>query len=315
MISIVPKDKKEWLAERAKDITSTEVSALFGIHGYGLTEFELWHRKKAGEIGEIEETKRMKWGNILQDSIAAGIAEDQGWKIRRMSEYRRMDGLRIGSSFDFGIKGNCEEVEGIDMMEEYFGLLEIKNVDSWIFKKEWLTEQDKVEAPPHIELQAQHQLLVSGRAYIFIGALIGGNDLVLIERHPSPKIHAAILEKCAAFWKSIDENKPPEPNFATDAKFIASLYNYAAPGSVVSVAGDEQIKEMVERYRENGELIKAAEARRDEIKAKLLTIIGEAEKAEGGLFTISAGMVGPQIIKEHTRKGFRMFKVTFKKGA
>ena len=102
IVTILPKDKQSWLEARLQDITSTEVSALFGISPY-LTEFELWYQKKEKTIVELQENERMKWGTLLQDSIAQGIAEEQGWKIRRMDEYIREDELRAGSSFDFCI--------------------------------------------------------------------------------------------------------------------------------------------------------------------------------------------------------------------
>lgn len=308
MITITPKNKQEWLDLRTQDITSTEIAALFGINPW-MTEYELWHRKKDGLIVEIEENQRMKWGTILQDSIAKGVAEEQGWNIRRMEEYGRIPILRLGSSFDFSIE---PEHEPINLGE--LGLLEIKNVDGLQFKKGWIVNGENVEAPPHIELQVQHQLLVSGRAFAYIGALIGGNNLILIKREPSQKIHDAIKEKAAAFWKSIDENTPSAPNFETDSKFIASLYNYSEPGKVISVAEDEEIVKMAEEYKALGSIIKEADGKRDEIKARILTVIGDAEKAAGGAFTISAGMVGPCHV-EYDRAGYRLFKITWKKGA
>ncbi len=305
MITINPKDKQAWLELRTQDITSTEIAALFGINPW-VTEYELWHRKKNNLIVEIEENARMKWGLRLQDAIAAGVAEEQGWNIRRMDEYGRIPELRIGASFDFSI----ERLRPNDPD----GLLEIKNVDGLQFKKGWIVDGENIESPPYIELQVQHQLLVSGRAYAYIGALIGGNNLVLIKREPSPKIHDAIKQKAAEFWKSIDENTPPAPNFETDSKFIASLYNYSEPGKIIDVAGDETIVKMAEEYKEAGDKIKVLDNMRDEIRAKILTVIGDAEKAMGGNFTVSAGMVGPAHI-EYERKPYRSFKITFKKGA
>lgn len=313
METIRPKNKEEWLALRTQDITSTEIAALFGISPW-ITEYELWYRKKDRLIVEIEENQRMKWGTRLQDAIAAGVAEEQRWTIRRMDEYGRIPELRLGSSFDFSLEDGVENetTDGEAFLER--GLLEIKNVDGLQFKKGWIIDSDNVEAPPHIELQVQHQLLVSGRAIAYIGALIGGNNLVLIRREPSEKIHEAIKQKAAAFWKSIDENTPPAPNFETDSKFIASLYNYSEPGKIMDVSMNENILKMAEEYREQGEIIKTADNKRDEIKANILTVLGDAEKGIGGMFTISAGMVAPADISYH-REGYRSFKIIWKKGA
>ncbi len=71
---INPDNEQHWLECRTKDITSTEIAALFGISPY-ITEFELWHRKKSGVVVKFEENERMEWGTALQDAIAAKIGQ------------------------------------------------------------------------------------------------------------------------------------------------------------------------------------------------------------------------------------------------
>ena len=52
-------DRDQWLAERVKDVTSTEVSALYGLNPYK-SEFELFHEKRDGQIVQIQQNERMK---------------------------------------------------------------------------------------------------------------------------------------------------------------------------------------------------------------------------------------------------------------
>ena len=118
--SIETKDKDHWLDLKSKDISSTEVAALFGLSPY-LTKFELWHRKKTGSILSIEENERMKWGSRLEPAIAEGIGIDNGWDVAPFKNYMTIPELRLGSSFDYVIGSNES-------------LLEIKNVDNLIFK-------------------------------------------------------------------------------------------------------------------------------------------------------------------------------------
>ena len=287
------------------DITSTEISALFGCSPY-TTEFELWHRKKSGDIEAIEENERMKWGSRLQAAIAHGVAEDRGWKIREVKEYIRRPESRVGSSFDFAVLGDSTQPPDS-------ALLEIKNVDSLAFKEGWLVNDDgSVEAPLHIELQVQHQMLVSGIGVAHIGALVGGNKVVLIERVASGKTQAAILQKAAAFWKSIDASTPPAPNFEKDAAFIAELYSFAQPGRVAMVQENDRIDQLAHEYFDAGTQERLAKGRKDAAKAEILTLINDAEKAIGNGFSISAGMVGPTRI-EYDREGYRGFRITWKK--
>lgn len=305
---INPTDKNHWLECRTKDITSTEVAALFGLSPY-ITEFELWHRKKEGVVAKFEENERMKWGTALQDAIALEVAKEQRWTIRRMDEYMRDKELRAGSSFDFSI----EEVIDADpaVVPDCSGLLEIKNVDSLAFRDGWIEDDaGNIEAPLHIEIQVQHQLMVSGRAYAYIGALVGGNKLVLIKREPNPKIFASITAKISAFWKSIASNIPPAANFERDAEFISKLYGYAETGKIV-YCGPEMTT-MAREYKRLGDIAKDADTARKALKAQMLTAIGDAEKAEGEGFKISASMVSGGPVS-YVREGYRDFRITWKK--
>jgi len=333
---IAPKSEAEWLNLRAKDITSTEVSALFGVSPY-TTLFELWWRKKDGNVIELEPNERMKWGTRLQDSIAQGIAEDNGWKIRRMPEYIRNPALRMGASFDFAIEPDCEcghrsddhsPIDGcvVDMAGmgtpcgckvpvevNAGGLLEIKNVDNLAYRDGWAVDGENIEAPPHIEIQVQHQLAVSGRAFAYIGALVGGNKLILIKREPDAKIIEAIKSQVASFWFTVAAGNEPVPDFSRDAKFIARLYNYADPNKVLRVHDDAEIALLADRYRDAVANEKFAKEAKEGLKAQILMKIGDAEKVFGDGYTVSAGLIGPKLIEAYERKGYRDFRINFKK--
>jgi len=333
---IQPKDEAHWLQLRTHDITSTECGALFGLDSasYIPTLFELWHRKKNNTAVEFTPNDRVKWGQRLEATIAAGIAEDNEWKVRKMTEYIRLPEERLGASFDFEIvvaeqipevyRKHKIEIENlapgmtleIPAGDEYFqslGLLEIKNVDALQLRDKWIIDEDNVEAPAHIELQIQHQLLVSGRKFAYLGALIGGNKVVLLRREPDAAIHQAIKEKAKAFWASVESGKPPAPDFKRDANFISSLYGFAEVGKVIESTGGGRIEELMSAYRLASQEEKRAGEMKEAAKAEMLTLIGDAEKVKGDGWSISAGMIGPAHV-EYDRKPYRAFRVTFKKG-
>lgn len=333
---IVPKDEADWLRHRAVDLTSTEVAALFGVSPYA-TLFEVWHRKKNSHVVEVKQNDRMKWGTRLQDSIANGIAQDEGWKIRRMDEYVRIPALKMGASFDFAIEpdqcecghrfndhspidGCLEDPDGPKCSCGHYvevgqpGLLEIKNVDSLAFRDGWLVDGDTIEAPPHIELQVQHQLLVSGRAFAYIGALVGGNRVVLLKRERNDKVIDAIKSQCASFWMTIAMGKEPVPDFARDAAVIGRLYGYAEVGKVLNARGDAKIERLLEKYKQAADREKEAGTDKDAAKAELLTLIGDAEKVHSDICTISCGMIAGGPVS-YERKPYRNFKPSWKKAA
>lgn len=294
--TIQPTDREHWLSLRSQDVTSTESSALFGVHEY-LTPYELWHRKKGHGV-PVEENHFMKWGNRLQDPIAYGIAEDNGLKIRKMDEYIRDTELRIGSSFDFAIEED--------------GILEIKNVSERAFETRWKVEGDVIEAPLYIEAQVQHQLLVSGRKFALIGALVGGNTVHLIRREPDLEIHERIKEAAKAFWGTVERNEEPAPNFEKDARFIRQLYSFANPGTVKDATDDSAIQVYVENYRQLTDAIKELEKKKDATKAALLSLMGDNEKMKGSGWSVSASMIGPCQVS-YEKRAYRDFRITFKK--
>lgn len=178
-----------WKAERVKDLTSSDIPILFG-QGYSGYD-ELFESKRSGKELPITPNERMDWGVALQDSIAQEFARRNKWTIKKKSEYIRIPELRIGSSFDFEIAGTENT------------LLEIKNVSTESYKG-WIRGFE-IQMSPYIELQVQHQMLVSGYKYCIVGALIAGCQGILIQRQANEKIQSAILRKCEEFWRRIDE--------------------------------------------------------------------------------------------------------------
>lgn len=310
---IAPRDQAHWLQLRTQDVTSTESAALFGMSPY-VTHFDLWNRKRSGQVPEFRSNERMRWGNRLEAAIAHGIAEEKSWTIEPMKDYWRDPELRIGSSFDFMITGLADGPAH----------LEIKNVDYLAFRDGWLEHDDGgIEAPEHIEMQVQHQMAVSGFARSFIGAFVGGNRFEIIERQRDEDVIRAIRAKVAEFWKSIEAGEEPSPVMPQDAAALIRLNAYAEPGKILDATGDEKIASLVDQYRNAKALADEHDEEAKIAKAQLLEAIGDAEKVLLPGFSISAGMVADSpgtlitadMVGTYTgaRKGYRNLRITAKK--
>jgi predicted phage-related endonuclease len=325
---ITPKDEAEWHALRCMDVTSTESSALFDMSPYS-TMFELWHRKRQATPVVIEAEGRMLWGTRLQDVIARGVAEDYGVKVRRMNAYQRLVDVRMGSSFDFEIVGFADgQVDGVwaevsverNMLRTMYrehgaGNMEIKNVDSLVFRDQWTVNEDRsIEAPGHIEIQVQHQMHVSGRKWAALVVLVGGNTPKVIVRRYDAEVGQAIEQRVRDFWRDVDAGNEPPPSFPDDAAFVCKLFGYAEPGKVYDGREKPELADLAAEYKAAADREKLAKEDKDVAKAKLLAAIGDAEKAMLDGFTISAGLVGPCEVS-YTREGYRNFRVTAKKAA
>jgi putative phage-type endonuclease len=291
-----PENEAAWLALRRPIITSTEVAALFNCSPW-VTYYELWKRKHDNLEVEFESNERVAWGQRLEAAIAQGIAEDEGLAIRRMDEFIQDTELKLGASFDYAIDPD--------------GILEIKNVDGLVFKDKWGVDGENIEEPIHIAFQVQTQLMLSGRKYALLRPLVGGNRIMKVRREPDVKVHKAIQAKVKEFWDSVRDHKEPKPDFAQDADFISKIYSFAEPGRVLNA--DDRISKLAETYRTYSIAAKAAEDKKDAARAEILTLIGDAERVVGETFSISAGLIGPKWIERYERKGYRSFKVNWKK--
>lgn len=306
---ITPRDEAHWLAMRAADLTSTDVAALFGLSPYK-TRFDLWHEKKSGVPVTLADTKVLARGRWWEAPIADGVARERGWVVCPFKDYGRLPEHRIGSSFDYRIlpprAGDPESI------------LEIKSVNFRAFRDGWTVEDDYIEAPAHIELQVQHQMLVSGLSRAYIAAATDFDHIHVIEREADPKVHAGILAAAAEFWRSIEANEEPEPEMPRDAQSVIAMYQYAGAG-VLDMRDNDEVGSLLAEYDTLGRQIKEAESRRDCIKAAVLPIAGENGtliSAAGKLVLtqtkdnpgteITPEMVGQVIGK---RSGYRMFRL------
>jgi putative phage-type endonuclease len=298
--------REQWLTERAKDVTSTEIAALYGLSPYA-TAFELWHQKRDGYVEAIEPNERIKWGTRLQDAIAAGVAEDRGWEPRRFDDYIRDENDRIGSSFDFEVV--CKERGP--------GLMEIKNVDRSVFYEKWIDDPGGIEGPQHIELQVQHQMEVSGLPWCALVALVGGNDARIAIRERDHAIGRDIRKHVREFWESVEANEPPTPDYEQDAEFLCRLHGRADPK--LAIDATPEVEHLLREYAD----LAGAEPRRKAIKAHVLDLIGTAAKVRTSFGTLSCTetkasegtLITPDMVGQRVgaRRGFRQFRFNVKK--
>lgn len=273
-------DETTWLYLRRCNINSSEVGALFGHSPY-LTPYELWNLK-AGELEDsFTMSDRVKAGQYLEPSIAAWAADELGVEARPFKDYYEDADARMGASFDWEIPF----MEG----EDGPGIMEVKNVDFIQFNgsfkagysdRKWNADDpDNILAPLNIELQIQHQFMMTGRKWGYIAVLVGGNQLYLIRREARPDIIAKIRDRVADFWKSIAENKCPEPDENRDFDVLKRLYAVSDPHAALDEWYHAEAMDAIALAAEFGEKKRAAEKDEKAAKARLMTVLGDVELA------------------------------------
>lgn len=308
-------DEHTWLTARAMDVTSTESPSLFG---YGReTAFELSCRKDGKTESRFKPNERTEIGKEIEAAIAARAARQYGVLIKHKNEYMRIHSARMGSSFDYEVVGISDSVIDDNRLRQAFGsmgpgLLEVKNVDRAVFNSEWSTGED-AEAPAHIEIQLQHQLEVSEYNWGVIVAFVGGNHIEIILRLRDQAVGAAIRHKIGEFWHKLSRGEYPPITLPEDLGILKQLHGYAEPGKVFDAREDDAVNDWLRAYIAAQVEERSAKDRKDTAQAKLLQLIGDAERVVAEGATISCGMIAPCEVPAYTRKGYRNWRVTQRK--
>ncbi len=286
--------KEEWLKKRTEVITSSDVSALFNLHDYGLTPYKLFTNKKNKTIEAID-NPYVRWGNHLQRSIAIGFSKEYGLDVKDFDKFVQCPEQGIGSSFDYLITGKSESANQattsdmtqkrmliLSLLEKHGeGILEIKNVHTMKALKDW----DTAEATAYIELQLQHQLLVSGKKWGVIAGLVGGCDLQVFVREADPKTAEQILSRTQNFWFSVVLDKAPpkvQQDYEDHNKQDRSFTDGIIDGTQNSV-----LEHLAEEYATQRAFIAEAKKKMELLKYNIFEELGDAKGAEADYWKIT----------------------------
>lgn len=290
------KTEKEWLALRKLDLTSTEAAGLLNAGAYdnARTMYELYQVKSgAVEAKEFKGSDRTVWGNRLEAAIATGIAEDLGLIVSPFKVYVRIPEMRMGSSFDFKIVGIVEGFSGDETARDMFrkhgaGIMEVKNIDSLQFKRNWIEDGEEIEATPQIELQAQWQMEVADLNWALLAPLVGGNTPKPVIRLRDREAGDVLRQAAAELWARVAKGNAPAPDFEKDAGIIGRLYA-ADDGSHCDLSNNHRLIELCAIHEAEKKRKKDAEDKQKAAKAEILTIIQQHKTTYADKFTITAG--------------------------
>lgn len=311
---------------RAENVGSSECPALFSLTWDAddpfmpfETRLHLWLRKRRKLPDPNLTSERIFWGRLLEDGIARGVAELTGLELQKAPYVLHPEVRGMSATPDFLAASHDTHATG-------GAVLEIKNTDRLEFLKwperiepgvEWYIDGEwrpaERQPPFRNKLQPQHQLACLRELPVaMLGILVGGNELFLYRTGAHEGVQKRIEAEVTEFWRSVEADEPPAPNWSLDAETIAALIGDAVEGKILDLRDDQEALELASEYDAAREVEKVAAGRKEEIKAKLIHRIGDAWKVllPGG-HTISAGMVKEAHVS-YTRKPYRNFRVNFK---
>ena len=311
-------DDGHWHALRSVTVGASEVAALFDASPY-LSAYRL-HHVKAGTVPteDLSGDVRVLCGRELEPAIAGIIARVFEVRVRPARHYLRLG--RLGATLDFEV---WSEIDG------RWVPLEIKNVDRAEFRSHWaevsedagepdVASEGSIDPPAHIALQCQAQMLCAGTPSAYLGVLVGGNTPHLIRQVERPKLQTALMQRVDRFWRQVEVGHPPGPDWDRDLDTIRVAMAELRPGEV-DRSGDETLETLMLRYAEASAVRRAAQEKSDGTRARILSLIGDAEKVRLNAGTISTRLLpaqeaGERVVAVKARPARREVRVYPKRG-
>jgi len=276
----IPASKADWHALRRRHIGASEVAALFNMQApFQPGIYALW-MDRAGRVPlPPVEIERAQWGLLLEEAIATGAAEREGWQVLPGQYASHESG--VGATLDRIIA----EPGPNDVGCEGPGALELKNVDvlQTLRGRAW-----NGEPPIHVQLQLQAQLLATGFSWGAIAWLVGGNELRILRHRARPAIQAEIVRRARAFWQSIRDDQPPQPDGsdATYQALLALLPDADEGDEPADLRGDNAAEAAAADYLRGAAMEKEGKALKDAARNVLLSKIGASRWAKTNAATV-----------------------------
>jgi predicted phage-related endonuclease len=254
---------------RRPNVGASQAPALWGLHPY-ITLGQLYAEKRGVELPKPSGAL-LERGHDLEAVVAAKVArENKLWSLEKCRFYYRDPDLRLGASPDYYV---------IDHDRDGVGVLQIKTVGAWQFKKNWSDG-----APDWITLQTSTEMMLVNATWGAIAALVIGDFEYALHTFAVPR-HAAAEHKIRAgvadFWRQVDQGIEPVFDFDRDADLIAQIYRTTKEGKIVDLRGDNRVIAVLEeldllstRVRDDEKAIKALKAEmREKIKDAEIALV------------------------------------------
>jgi hypothetical protein len=221
-------------------------------------------------------SESMLWGLRLEPAIAAAFEERTGHAVINTQ-------LHCTHADHEWMKATIDgKVEGKDST-----IVEMKACGSWMARG-LPDDGDAAGLPEAWVIQGQHQLAVTGQSLV-IFAVFADMALRLYELPRNDDMIAEIIRLEEPFWQMILDGTPPAEFDGADIQAITRHFNRVNdPPLELSPL---QFGHTVYSYRKALGEVKASEAERDHLKAKLLLAMGNAPAATCGSYRLKRSIV------------------------
>ena len=197
-------ESPEWYAARVNALGGSEIAAVVGNSPW-TSRYTLWQRK-AGVIGEQEQSQSMDWGKRLEDAIKLAWWDEH-------PELHPMPGGTYRNSERPWQIANPDLLVSESLDGEPFALLEVKTADKYSGHEWGKSGTDRY--PQYYRDQVQWYLDTFDLPLAYMAVLIGGNDFRTYEVRYDAERALYLRNAGAEFMQSIADGVPPDLDGST----------------------------------------------------------------------------------------------------
>lgn len=261
----------DWLKGRQTGIGGSEIAAIVGLNQYK-TPMQIWE-SKVNPVQDEETSQPAYWGTVLEDVVAKEYALRTGNKVQRLTKQMRHP------DFDFAIanidravvnpdiSGNVRWKDGKLTTDR---ILECKTANGFMAKQWGEAGTDSV--PDAYLIQCQWYLGITGASVCDLAVLIGGQDFRIYTIARDDELINDLLQQGAVFWELVQNKIEPDP-----VNYPEAVKKWAISDPSLSVQADDLLVDDLEQIQSIKAQVKELEAQEDEIKARVLMSLENAE--------------------------------------
>ena len=250
-------DRERWLAERRMGLGGSEVAALFGLHPYK-SALEVY-ADKIGRGPDNDAGEVALWGQIFEEPI--------------LTEYARRSGREILHSNELLIRHDrpwhrCTP-DAIQLTRPPPGC---NGPGIGECKMTGFGDWDE-EIPPHVLVQVQHELWVTGAEWgTLVWLPVPERKLRWRDILPHREFQSVLAEKCDEFWLRVIEQRPPDADGTSSAR--RALYSLEPDLLEECAEFDDDALLVADELDAINRHMKALEKRKELINSRVLQTLG-----------------------------------------
>lgn len=276
--------REQWLEYRRAGIGGSDAASILGKSRYK-SAFALWADKR-GEVEHEDNTNEaMTWGNELEFVVAQRFAREYECAVIAFPALLKSKAFPfMFANVDFFVPFNDDNKYEAGTVTVFDGdiaelpqiqhVLEIKTTGIVGYaSRAW----DDNNVPPAYDLQGRHYSIVCGVESVIYAALVAGQGLQVRGRvYNDVEANKELVDAERAFWSMVQSGEAPDVD-GSESSFdaIKALHPSSIEGT--SVEADDFLLATISEYNDAKNQFDAVEARVEELRAKIVLAIGDAE--------------------------------------